>query len=148
MLHCPCHEKLLRTSTRHRTLQLALEDKRATTAKQICKHAALPSQLNKAEWWRRKGDRWYFEVLKVQPIKVNVTLLPTPGFKNSQETSRRYSTAKALGLNLFDFNNVPLRINAMMLRNAFMRPSELVNQIVRHVTLQVGEEMIAHFLHA
>lgn len=89
----------------------------------------------------RKGNRWYFEVLKMQPIKINVTLLPTPGVKDSIETSRRYSTAKSLGLNLLDLNNVPLRINAMMLKNAFMRPDELVQQVTRHMMLQVRKKV-------
>ncbi|CAD7705163.1 unnamed protein product [Ostreobium quekettii] len=107
----------------------------------ILEEVMKPCDMGPVDATQRKGDRWYFEVLKIQPIKVNVTLLPTPGFKNNPEASRRYSTAKALGLNLFDFHNVPLRINAMMLRNAFMRPSELVNQIARHVTLQVLKDV-------
>lgn len=80
--------------------------------------------------------RWYFEVLHVQPIKVNVTLLPSPGFQEG-EISRQYRMASSLGINLLDVTNMPLRINAMMLKNAFMRPKEVMRHISKHIMVQV-----------
>lgn len=84
----------------------------------------------------RRGLRCYLEVLHIQPIKVNITLLASPAI--STECSTRFKTASALGINLLDLNNVPLKINAMIMKNAFMRPREVIAQIVRHIKWQVG----------
>lgn len=73
----------------------------------------------------------------MKPIKINVTLLPSPGFQEA-EMSRRYQLASSLGINLLDVTNMPLRINAMMLKNAFMRPKEVMRHILKHIMVQVG----------
>lgn len=85
---------------------------------------------------QRRGLRCYLEVLHIQPIKVNITLLASPAIATDGH-SRRYRTASALGINLLDLTNVPLKINAMIMKNAFMRPREVVAQIIRHIKWQV-----------
>ena len=84
----------------------------------------------------RRGERCYFEVLHIQPIKVNVTLLASPAIA-MENHSKRYRTASALGINLMDLTNVPFKINAMIMKNAFMRPREMMTQVVRHIKWQV-----------
>lgn len=83
------------------------------------------------------GQRCYLEVLHIHPIKVNITLLASPAI-DSDGRSKRFRTASAMGINMLDLTNVPLKINAMVMKNAFMRPREVVAEIVRHIKWQVS----------
>eukprot|EP00210_Caulerpa_lentillifera_P006324 g6040.t1 len=83
----------------------------------------------------KHSSKWYIEVLHIQPIKVNITLLGSPAM-DIDGHSRRYRTASALGINLLDLTNFPLKINAMLMKNAFMRRGELIQQVVRHMKWQ------------
>lgn len=86
---------------------------------------------------RSSGVQWYFEVLHIQPIKINISLLPSARAQEG-EMSRRYRIVSSLGINLLDVVNMPLKINAMILKNAFMQPRELARQVFRHILLQVS----------
>lgn len=86
---------------------------------------------------RSSGVRWFFEVLHIQPIKINISLLPSAGMQEG-EMSRQYRIVSSLGINLLDVANMPLKINAMILKNAFMQPKELMRQVLRHMMLQVS----------
>ena len=74
--------------------------------------------------------KWYFEILHIQPLKINLSILPgSSELRSHQDGSIRLRTASHLGVNLVNISNVPLRINQLALKNAFVRPSALFTQV-------------------
>ena len=50
---------------------------------------------------------------------------------------RRYRVASALGIPFMEINGVPLRINPMQLKNAFVTPQALTKKLSQHLYFQV-----------
>eukprot|EP00951_Prasinocladus_malaysianus_P005916 scaffold41772_cov49-Prasinocladus_malaysianus.AAC.2 len=75
----------------------------------------------------RDTEKWYFEVLHIQPLKINLTVIPSSGLR-ATGVPQLFRNASHLGVQLVDINNVALRINQLALKNAFVRPKALVNQ--------------------
>ena len=49
----------------------------------------------------------------------------------------RYRVASALGIPFMEINGVPLRINPMQLKNAFVTPQALTKKLSQHLYFQV-----------
>jgi len=86
------------------------------------------------------GRKWYFEVLHIQPLKINLTVVPSGGVMHN-EVSARFRAVSQLGIKLVTITNVSLRVNQLALKNAFVRPQALVNQIMRHMVFNVLSEL-------
>lgn len=80
--------------------------------------------------------RCYIEILHIQPIKINVTVLPSLAMRDSETSSNMFLRITGLGLNLVDLHDIPLKINAMIMKDAFMRPDQLIKQISRYMMFQ------------
>lgn len=87
------------------------------------------------------GRKWYFEKLDLQGIRCNLTLLPHGGAREAEgggamAAATRYRMASTLGIHLTEINSVPLRVNALLMKNAFVTPRALLSQLLRHLFLQ------------
>lgn len=87
------------------------------------------------------GRKWYFEKLDLQGIRCNLTLLPHGGAREAEgggamAAATRYRMASTLGIHLTEINSVPLRVNALVMKNAFVTPRTLLSQLLRHLFLQ------------
>ena len=74
--------------------------------------------------------RYYFELLLLHPVKVNVTMTVLPGFKQVGTPGaliQRFTTAA--GVTLIDINRVPLRLGALVVKTAFLSNDALYNQV-------------------
>ncbi len=59
----------------------------------------------------------------------------------------RLAAAAALGISFIDLHAVPLKINALSMRNAFLAPHEFGAQVMRHLLFQVCQSSFpAEFL--
>lgn len=108
---------------------------------------------------RGVGRKWYFEKLDLQGIRCNLTLVPHGGgvretdadAGSGQPHGTRYRLASALGVRIIEINSVPLRVNALQLKNAFVTPRALMSQLLRHLFFQVGrlslDVMLVHVDH-
>ena len=98
---------------------------------------------------RGAGRKWYFEKLDLQGIRCNLTLVPHGGYRDSDPGSSTGvggappRTASTLGIPIIEINSVPLRVNALQLRNAFVTPRALLSQLVRHLLFQVRADLLA-----
>ncbi|KAK9809768.1 hypothetical protein WJX73_004442 [Symbiochloris irregularis] len=91
------------------------------------------------------GRKWYFEKLDLQGIRCNLTLLPHGGAREAESggamaAATRYRMASTLGIHLTEINSVPLRVNALLMKNAFVTPRTLLSQLLRHLFLQALHE--------
>lgn len=91
---------------------------------------------------RGVGRKWYFEKLDLHGIRCNLTLVPHGGFREwdtggAVAAATRYRVASTLGINIIEINSVPLRVNALQLKNAFVTPRALLSQLMRHLFFQV-----------
>ena len=90
------------------------------------------------------GRKWYFEKLDLQGIRCNLTLVPHGGAREADggvgamAAATRYRMASTLGIHITEINNVPLRVNALLMKNAFVTPHTLLAQLMRHLFLQVS----------
>ncbi|KAK9808775.1 hypothetical protein WJX72_003363 [[Myrmecia] bisecta] len=89
----------------------------------------------------RRGRKWYFEMLDIQSIRCNLTLIPRPGLREPEAATGRIRMAAAMGIQFIDINNVPLKINVLQLKNEFVSPRTLMGTIVRHLKFQALSEM-------
>ena len=85
----------------------------------------------------RRGRKWYFEKLDLRDVRCNLSLVPRPGFHEVEVGSNRYRLATALGIHFINITDVPLRLSALQLKNAFVSPQSLLTQLLRHLFYQV-----------
>lgn len=88
----------------------------------------------------RLGRKWYFEKLDLRAVRCNLSLIPRPGFHEVDvgSNSNRYRLATALGIHFINITDVPLRLSALQLKNAFVSPQSLLAQLLRHLVYQVS----------
>ncbi len=86
----------------------------------------------------RRGRKWYFEKLDLRDVRCNLSLVPRAGFHEVEVGSNRYRLATALGIHFINITDVPLRLSALQLKNAFVSPQSLLTQLLRHLFYQVG----------
>ena len=88
----------------------------------------------------RRGRKWYFEKLDLRAVRCNLSLIPRPGFHEVDvgSNSNRYRLATALGIHFINITDVPLRLSALQLKNAFVSPQSLLAQLLRHLFYQVS----------
>ena len=80
--------------------------------------------------------RWYFEKLRLFPIKINVTLSVTSDVRVERDANF-YRFLSASGFSLIDVDNVHLRIAGYEDENAFMGHEEIRKKIQWHYTMQL-----------
>lgn len=78
----------------------------------------------------------YFETLEMKAVEVNVTLIPN-GRRDEAAAVNGFRLAAALGTQFLEINNVPLKINPLNMKHAFVTPRDLITQISRHFMFQV-----------
>ena len=91
---------------------------------------------------RRVGRKWYFEKLDLHGVRLNLTLVPHGGYRDSDSAGAAaaaswYRMASTLGIHIIEINSVPLRVNALQLKNLFVTPRALFSQLLRHLFFQV-----------
>ncbi|KAK3275586.1 hypothetical protein CYMTET_16293 [Cymbomonas tetramitiformis] len=91
---------------------------------------------------RGRRSKWYFDILQIQPIKVNVTMTLDAGTRNPESPGWHvHRFTSAMGYPLINLNNVPLKVNSLALKNAFLSHDALMNQIARHFFFQALHEI-------
>ncbi|CAI5464911.1 unnamed protein product [Closterium sp. Yama58-4] len=100
--------------------------------------------VNRSSWVAgNQGLRWYFERFQVQPMRINVTLVmnpikgdaPPPSGSSSEWHLR--TTASSAGFPLISLTRAPLRLNSLVLDNAFQNQSTLQTYVLRHYGVQL-----------
>lgn len=69
-------------------------------------------------------------------MRCNLTLIPRAGVRDEAAVLGRLKMAATLGIQFLDINRLPLRINALPLRHAFVSPQSLYNIVTRHLIFQ------------
>eukprot|EP00884_Botryococcus_braunii_P017930 jgi/Botrbrau1/4820/Bobra.0325s0039.4 len=85
-------------------------------------------------------QKCYFENLVMKAVEVNLTLIPN-GRRDEAAAVNGFRLAAALGTQFLEINNVPLKINSLQMKNAFLTPRDLIAQISRHFMFQALHEM-------
>eukprot|EP01114_Cavostelium_apophysatum_P004048 TRINITY_DN1418_c0_g1_i1.p1 TRINITY_DN1418_c0_g1~~TRINITY_DN1418_c0_g1_i1.p1 ORF type:complete len:3212 (-),score=1062.70 TRINITY_DN1418_c0_g1_i1:26-9661(-) len=84
----------------------------------------------------------YFKIFLLNPIKLNITFNMTPGSLNTGSSNNPLRIAVQLVGNTFaNLDNAPLRLNALMIEEAFTTQKELVSRITQHYTRQGMQEV-------
>ncbi|CAI5532262.1 unnamed protein product, partial [Closterium sp. Naga37s-1] len=100
--------------------------------------------VNSSSWVAgNQGLRWYFERFQVQSMRINVTLVmnpiksdaPPPSGSSSEWHLR--TTASSAGFPLISLTRAPLRLNSLVLDNAFQNQSTLQTYVLRHYGVQL-----------
>lgn len=87
---------------------------------------------------RAVGRKMYFKVLKIQPIQLNVTLIPSPSSgPEAPEARSRYRVAAALGIQYANISHVPIKISSLELYDAFLSGSQLGEAVRQHLVSAV-----------
>ncbi|CAG9462005.1 unnamed protein product [Pedinophyceae sp. YPF-701] len=84
------------------------------------------------------STRFYFKTLKIDTIKVNLTIVPYAESSQldylSQGAGQGLRMFRNFGINLMDINQVPIRIGALVLNNQLMASEELYNTVHKHLS--------------
>lgn len=106
--------------------------------------------------YRAVGRKMYFKVLKIQPIQLNVTLIPSPSSgPDAPEARSRYRVAAALGIQYANISDVPIKISSLELYDAFLSGSQLgeavrqhlVSTVRCHISVLILENVLFLWLH-
>ncbi|CAI5525095.1 unnamed protein product [Closterium sp. Naga37s-1] len=110
----------------------------------LVKSEPLEPLVNSSSWVAgNQGLRWYFERFQVQSMRINVTLVmnpiksdaPPPSGSSSEWHLR--TTASTAGFPLISLTRAPLRLNSLVLDNAFQNQSTLQTYVLRHYGVQL-----------
>ncbi|CAI6006663.1 unnamed protein product, partial [Closterium sp. NIES-64] len=110
----------------------------------LVKSEPLEPLVNSSSWVAgNQGLRWYFERFQVQSMRINVTLVmnpiksdaPPPSGSSSEWHLR--TTASSAGFPLISLTRAPLRLNSLVLDNAFQNQSTLQTYVLRHYGVQL-----------
>lgn len=74
--------------------------------------------------------------MEMKSVEVNITLIPN-GRRDESCSVNGFRIAAALGTQFLEINNVPLNVNPLLMKNAFLSPGDLITQISRHFLFQV-----------
>eukprot|EP00850_Spirogloea_muscicola_P012926 SM000085S23276 [mRNA] locus=s85:540482:567052:+ [translate_table: standard] len=89
--------------------------------------------------------RWYFERLHIQPVRINVTFVTVDVRREVQvagsEVWHLRQVAASAGFPLVTLVSVPLRLNSLVIDNAFQNSDMLVRSVGRHYILQALQEV-------
>eukprot|EP00850_Spirogloea_muscicola_P001736 SM000006S19501 [mRNA] locus=s6:1093208:1119415:+ [translate_table: standard] len=89
--------------------------------------------------------RWYFERLHIQPVRINVTFVTVDVRREVQvagsEVWHLRQVAASAGFPLVTLVSVPLRLNSLVIDNAFQNSDMLVRSVGRHYILQALQEI-------
>ncbi|CAI5470243.1 unnamed protein product [Closterium sp. Yama58-4] len=115
-----------------------------SSRRHLVKSEQLEPLVNRSSWVAgNQGLRWYFERFQVQPMRINVTLVmnpiksdaPPPSGSSSEWHLR--TTASSAGFPLIPLTRAPLRLNSLVLDNAFQNQSTLQTYVLRHYGVQL-----------
>ncbi|CAI7841944.1 unnamed protein product, partial [Closterium sp. NIES-53] len=115
-----------------------------TSRRNLVKSEPLEPLVNSSSWVAgNQGLRWYFERFQVQSMRINVTLVmnpiksdaPPPSGSSSEWHLR--TTASSAGFPLISLTRAPLRLNSLVLDNAFQNQSTLQTYVLRHYGVQL-----------
>jgi len=86
----------------------------------------------------RSESRYYFDLLMLNSLKVNLTFNLSPS--SNKKDTHLLRTAHNLGFTIVGFNNAPIRLNALLLRHVYGSKEDILNPMQKHYTQQaLGE---------
>ena len=86
----------------------------------------------------------YFDLLHINPIRINLSFITTGGYTDLQESSVLEKTLRAGGF-LANIDSAPLRLNGLIIKNPISSQDQLISRIVTHYKHQVLTEMYKLF---
>ena len=93
-----------------------------------------------------RGEKMYFELLHIHPIKINLNVFLGPGIlqqANSESNSggdvnrTLGSIIAGFGLSMIDVQRAPLKVNSLAISNALISQSALQRQVAKYYTYQL-----------
>eukprot|EP00051_Salpingoeca_urceolata_P024411 m.428631 g.428631 ORF g.428631 m.428631 type:complete len:3311 (+) comp20233_c0_seq24:244-10176(+) len=86
-------------------------------------------------------ERSYWKLFQLHPVSINLSFMLTPFEDELTEDNVVRNLLKAIGVALSNIEDVPIRLNSLMLENVFCTQQEFVLDIQSHFTSQVLMEL-------
>jgi len=149
------YSKILYISTDGKTFRRidTIVSRSTTTDDESVRYRTKLSEYRKAETMEYNGNgnqkevvkavedtKVYYKMFMLNPIKVNVTFNLLGLLSDSSDNPLRI-VIQMLGSTFASLDNVPIRLNALVLEDAFTGYSKLTSRIIKHYTRQGIQEI-------